>query len=130
MGVTALLLAVPLMPALATPVFWGLLPFLVGALVMLWWGLQRSNRDRAITEDLILTPTEIRLIRQTPHQQPQEWRANPYWVQVRLHAAGGPVPNYLTLKGDGREVEIGSFLTEDERKTLYDELSRALARVQ
>ena len=40
----------------------------------------------------------------------------------------GPVPHYITLRGKGREVEIGSFLSEEERIALYDDLLRALKR--
>jgi uncharacterized membrane protein len=39
-----------------------------------------------------------------------------------MHPKGGPVPNYVTLSGNGREVEIGAFLSEEERKALYDDL--------
>ena len=39
-----------------------------------------------------------------------------------LHETGGPVPNYVTLSGNGREVEIGAFLSEDERVELFSEL--------
>ena len=39
----------------------------------------------------------------------------------------GPLPNYVTLSGNGREVEIGAFLSEDERKSLFKELKSALA---
>jgi uncharacterized membrane protein len=45
---------------------------------------------------------------------------------VTLHPKGGPIPNYVTLSGNGREVEIGSFLSEPERLSLYDELSKLL----
>ena len=38
---------------------------------------------------------------------------------------GGPVPNYLTLKAKGREVELGAFLSEEERITFGNELSEA-----
>jgi uncharacterized membrane protein len=48
-------------------------------------------------------------------------------VQVQLYPTGGPVPQYLTLKGGGREVELGAFLSEDERRTLKDDLHRRLA---
>jgi uncharacterized membrane protein len=37
------------------------------------------------------------------------------------------VPDYVTLTGAGREVEIGAFLTEDERRALFSELSDLLA---
>jgi uncharacterized membrane protein len=36
------------------------------------------------------------------------------------------VPQYLTLRGAGREVELGAFLTEAERVSLESELRRAL----
>ena len=36
------------------------------------------------------------------------------------------MPHYVTLCGKGREVEIGAFLSEDERVSLYDELSDRL----
>lgn len=48
-------------------------------------------------------------------------------MQVRLTPAGGPVPDYLTLKGRDREVELGAFLTPEERKELAGELRAALA---
>ena len=36
------------------------------------------------------------------------------------------MPNYVTLTGGGREVEIGAFLTEEERIALYDDLKEKL----
>ena len=54
-------------------------------------------------------------MRHGPKGKRQDWEANPYWLRVTLHETDGPVPNYLTLKGDGREVELGAFLSEDER---------------
>jgi uncharacterized membrane protein len=43
-----------------------------------------------------------------------------------LHKKGGPVPEYITLAGGPREVELGAFLSEEERVTLAPELRRAL----
>lgn len=39
------------------------------------------------------------------------------------------MPHYVTLSGAGREVEIGAFLSEDERKELYAELSEKVRRI-
>jgi uncharacterized membrane protein len=47
-------------------------------------------------------------------------------VRVILHARGGPVPQYLTLQGGDREVELGAFLTPPERVGLKDTLERAI----
>jgi uncharacterized membrane protein len=125
-GATAALIAVPLVAALGSPVLWGLLPFMGLALAGMWWALMRSYQDRAIVEDLVLTPARMTLTRRGPRGRRQDWEANPHWVRVELHPTGGPVPNYVTLRGGPREVEIGAFLSEDERKALCEDLRRAL----
>ena len=64
--------------------------------------------------------------RHGPRGKRQDWQANPHWVRLMLHPTGGPVPHYLTLAGNGREVELGAFLSEDERLILKDDLQRRL----
>jgi len=126
-GGTSALIALPLLAVLGSPVLWGLLPFLVLAVAGVWWALQRSYRDAEIVEDLTLTPGLVTLTRQGPRKAHAEWQANPHWVRVEMHKVGGPVPQYLTLHGGPRPVEIGSFLSEDERVSLSAELRAALA---
>lgn len=125
-GATAGLLGLPLVAVLGTPVLWGLLPFVVGTVWALWSALKRSYRDGEVTEVLRLWPGRLRLDRRDRRGH-REWEANPHWVRVTLHPTGGPVPNYLTLKGAGREVEIGAFLSEDERIALRFDLTRVLS---
>lgn len=127
-GGTAALLSLPLLAVLGTVVLWGLLPFLVAVVGGLWWGLARSFRDGTLTEVLTIGPDRITLTRRAPDGTEQHWQANRYWVAVRLYPTGGPVPQYLTLKGEGREVELGAFLGEDERVALAEELRAALIR--
>ena len=96
----------------------------------MWAALSRSYRDAEIVEDLTLTREALSLTRHGPRGRRQDWQANPYWVSVQVHLTGGPVPNYLTLKGNGREVELGAFLSEAERLALRDELQTRLARLR
>ncbi len=128
-GIMATFLALPLLEVLGTPILWGLLPFALLAGTGLWLALRRSYADGQLIEVLLLTPESIRLTRHNPRAPRQEWEANPYWVSLHLNPTKGPVPQYLTLKGAGREVELGAFLTPQERMQLHDELSDALARV-
>ena len=125
-GLTAGLLSLPLIAVLGSPVLWGLLPFLAGTVWLLWYFLQRSYADGALCEKLRLSPDQIELLRSDPRKPEQSWQANPYWVRVELHPEGGKVDQYLTLTGAGRTVEIGAFLSPDERKTLYRDLSDRL----
>ncbi len=115
---TCLLLLLPLLAVIGSAVLWVLLPFLLAAVAGVWWALERSYRDGEIVEDLCLRADQITLTRHGPRGQRKDWQANPYWLRVTLHTTGGPVPNYLTLKADGREVELGAFLTEAERSAL------------
>lgn len=127
---TAALLLLPLLAVLGSPVLWGLLPFLVIAVGGVWFALQRSYRDGEVLEVLRLFPARIDLSRQDRSGKRQDWQANPYWVSLHLHPEGGPVPDYLTLKGNGREVELGAFLAQEERVALHGELRQMLAQLR
>lgn len=124
-GLTAALICVPLLSILGTMVFWALLPFILAAIAGIWFALKRSWRAMDIYEDLILWDDRVRLERHDPKGL-RDWEANPYWVRPVLHRKGGPVPNYLTLQGGEREVELGAFLTPPERVELRDTLEREL----
>lgn len=123
---TFTLITVPLYPLLGTAVLWGLLPFLLMAVAGMWWALEHSYRSARLTEVLTIAPEEVHLVRTNPRGDVQEWACNRYWAQVNMHDTGGPVAHYITLKGSGREVEIGAFLSEEERMALYGELADAL----
>ncbi|MAC73109.1 MAG: DUF2244 domain-containing protein [Paracoccaceae bacterium] len=119
---TFALITLPLYGLMGTVVFWALLPFLMVTLGVIWVALRRSYFNRQILEQLTLDSEEIELVRQNPSGATQSWSCNGYWAKVQMHPKGGPVPNYVTLSGNGREVEIGAFLSEEERKALYDDL--------
>ncbi len=125
-GTTAVLLGVPLIGLFGTPVLWALLPFLLAALAAIWFAIMRNIRDGAITEELCISAARVTLERRGPRGAFAAWEGNPHWLQVTLHPTGGPVPDYLTLRAGGREVELGAFLTEAERVALRDDVQRHL----
>lgn len=130
-GLTAGALALPLLAVLGSPVMWGLLPFAVLTVAGIWWAIRRNAGDAALTEELTLWRDRIELVRtEARGGRRRDWTADPYWVRVELHETGGPVEKYLTLKGGGREVELGAFLSPEERSALRGELLEALAQVR
>lgn len=129
MGSTLALISVPLISVLGTVVLWGLLPFFVLVIGLLWFAIERNDKDLSITETLSMTQSKVALVRQNPRRPAQTWDCQTYWARLNLHPAAGPVPNYLTLSGNGREVELGAFLTEEERLALYDELRSTIDRL-
>ena len=126
LGSTFVLISFPLFNVLGTTVFWGLLPFLLAAFMGVWFALRRSLNDRQILEQLTLSKEEIALIRQNPTGEHKRWVCSPYWAKLNIYETEGPVANYITLTGNGKEVELGSFLSEDERKALYGKLEKML----
>ena len=129
LGATFALIALPLFNVLGTKVFWGLFPFLFLTLLGIWFALRKSLKDRQILEQLTLYKDELVLIRQDPNGEQKEWVCSPYWSKLRMYDKEGPVANYITLSGNGREVELGSFLGEDERKELFHELNQLLKKL-
>lgn len=119
---TAAGLGVSLLPVIGSPVGWGLLPFLVGTLLALDAAIRRSYRDAAgLREEVRLWDTLITVERTEPRGQRHAWAANPHWVTAILHE-NARIEKYLTLRGAGREIELGTFLSPDERVALHGEL--------
>lgn len=125
---TFTMIMIPTMTLLGTSLLWGMLPFVMMAVAGIYIALQSNHKSRQIEETLTIDPEIACLTHTTPKGEVKEWRCNRYWTQVLKYESDGPVPHYVTLRGEGREVEIGSFLSEEERVDLYDDLQRTLRR--
>lgn len=129
-GITSAMFLFPLLAVLGSAILWGLLPFFLAAIGGVWWALNRSYQDGTLTEELTITPQTVRLVRKNPRRPQQSWEANPHWVKINKYPGTVPIEEYLTLTGSGREVELGAYLTPEERRSLFGELYQALARVK
>lgn len=129
LGLVAVGLAIPIIPFLGTRIGLGLIPFPLAALVALWAALRRNYADGRLTERIRIWPDLVAVERREPGGGLRGWRANPHWVRVGLRS-DGPVEQYLTLKGGGREIELGAFLSPEERESLHAELLRAFAEAR
>ncbi|MCP5088770.1 MAG: DUF2244 domain-containing protein [Rhodobacteraceae bacterium] len=125
---TAVMFTVPLVPLLGSKALWGLLPHLLLVLGLLWYLLRRNDRDGTLFEELKIWTDLITVHRHNPRKDDQFWQANPYWVRVQIKD-NPHVENYLTLKGGEREIELGAFLTPEERLELCSRIEDALKRV-
>ena len=126
---TAFLMLIPILAFLGSKVLWLVLISLGLALAMVWLALMKSWKAGSVVEIVEIWSDNVRLTRIEPNGKFKTFETNPYWVRVQCHKDNGPVPNYVTLSNKDREVEVGSFLSEEERVTLYDELSRVLPAV-
>lgn len=126
--ITCASLTLPLVSVLGTVVLWWMLPFLIAVVWALWAALRRSYKDGEISEELSRVGDELTLTHCPAREETLTWTCNAYWVRAELHRVGGPVPNYVTLSGNGRQVELGRFLSEGERECLFYEMQDYLAK--
>ena len=124
-GLTAGFMALPVVAMLGTAVLWGLLPFVLLVIGGVWYAIQRSYAQGDMAEELAFDRKTARVVRRDPDGRTREWTTNSYWLRATLRR--GPVESYLTLTDGQREIELGAFLTPEERRHLHDDIQRRLA---
>lgn len=126
MGLSAAAMALPILALSGTPAAPALAPYAGAALLALWGFMRLSYHSGRLTEELRLWPDAIAVERREPRGRVLRWAANPYWVDVTLSDTRD-VSRYLTLRGAGRRIELGAFLTPEEREALAEELRTRIA---
>ncbi len=105
---------------------WLVLPFAGLEIIALTIGLYicclRNRRQEVITID------ERALTVEKGAQQPQEvWKFDRAWVNLELqNAKFQGHPSKLLIRSKGKQIEIGEYLTNKERKSLAISLGKAL----
>lgn len=126
LGITAAAMSLPIVALSATPAALALAPYALVAFLGLWGLMKLNYRAGRLTEELRLWPDAIAVERREPWGRVRRWSANPYWVDVDLNDTRD-CESYLTLRGAGRRIELGAFLTPEERVELAGELRARLA---
>jgi uncharacterized membrane protein len=93
----------------------------------IYWAFRINYRRAKASEEISVTPTELRVRRISHRGQVAEWLLNPLWVQVDqvAHEEFGIERLYLVSRG--RRVSIGSFLSPDEKASFSSALKAGLA---
>ena len=89
---------------------WPVLGFFGLDVLAIYWAFRINFRDARATEEIRVTPSELRVRRVSHRGHVVEWVLNPLWVQLdqKTHAEFGIERLYLVSKG--RRVSVGSFL--------------------
>ena len=119
-------MSLPIIALAGTPVALPLGGAAAFALFLLWLFFRLNYRSGRVTEELRLWPDVIAVERREPKGEVRRWAANPYWVDIDLSDTKA-IEQYLTLRGAGRRIELGAFLTPEERQELADELRTRIA---
>jgi uncharacterized membrane protein len=108
---------------------WPIFPFAGLEMLLLGWALRVTLRRRHYSQTI--TVTEERVAVETRRRDQRERVVFPrHWAQVRLRRADTHLhPSRLTIESHGRSYEVGSFLTEEERRALAARLVRSVGRI-
>lgn len=108
--------------------FWPVLPFAGLELLVLGWALRDSLERRFCREKVTLTEDAVSI---ESHRRGQSAHVvfPRHWAQVKLRRPAARLhPSRLVIESHGRQCELGSFLTEEERRGLALRLQRLIGR--
>ena len=107
--------------------FWPILPFAGAEIALLsfalWW-----TSDRARETEVVHIDGDKVAVEKGRRQPEKRWTFHRRWTRVDLVASRAKHhPSRLLLGSHGKNVAVGAFLTEPERKRLAQDIQRALA---
>ena len=105
---------------------WPVLGFFGLDVLVIYWAFRINFRSADATEDIVVTPSELRVRRISHRGRLIEWSFNPLWVQ--LEQTGDPEFGIerIYLVSRGRRVSVGQFLGPDEKASFAKALLAAL----
>lgn len=124
-GLVAFGFSLPMAALIGKVAIWGLFPFVMVTLLALYYFVMRNYADAELHEHIRIWPDLIAVQRHNPRKPDQYWHANPYWISIKM-VDTKTLENYITLSGGPREIELGSFLSPDERITLFRDIDDGL----
>ena len=105
---------------------WPVLGFFGLDLLAIYWAFRVNFRRAKASEEIRVTPSELRVRRVSHRGHVVEFVLNPLWVQLdrKIHAEFGIEKLYLVSRG--RRMAIASFLGPDEKASFAKALADAL----
>jgi uncharacterized membrane protein len=106
---------------------WPVFGFFGLDVLAIYWAFRINFRHARASEEICVTPSELRVRRISHRGHVAEWVLNPLWVQVDqiAHEEFGIERLYLVSRG--RRVSIGRFLGPDEKASFSNALKVGLA---
>jgi len=109
--------------------FWPILPFAGLEMLLLGWALRTSMERRHHRQTITVTDDDVSVESRDRARCVQVVFPR-HWAQVKLRRPASRLhPSRLTIESHGRQCELGTFLTEEERRGLAARLQRLIGRV-
>ena len=118
----------PILPFIGSPIGITLTIFSGLTFYLFLTLLQKNFQQGSTFEEVLISKNKIKVVHQEKNKEQMTWECNPYWTKVHLDINNPKLKNYLTLAGKGKHIELGAFLSPEERLELRDTIQNALAK--
>jgi uncharacterized membrane protein len=109
---------------------WPVVGFLGLDVLLVYWAFRANYRAAAAFEQVVVTPSELRLRRVSHRGQVAEWTLNPVWTRLDRETNDEFGLLKLFLVSRGRRLAVAGFLSPKERESFAAALSAALGEAR
>jgi uncharacterized membrane protein len=109
---------------------WPVFGFLGLDVLLIYWAFRLNYRAARVYEEVIVTPSELKVRKVTARGRIAEWTFNPLWVSLdrQEHAEYGIERLFLVSRG--RRLPVAGFLGPDEKADFASALAAALGEAK
>ena len=108
---------------------WPVLPFWALEMTALGAALYASMQRRNYSQTVLITDSVVSLVTRSRQGEAKQEFAR-HWAKVKLRSPPRRLgSSRLTIESHGRAYEVGSFLTEEDRRVLAERLGRLVGGV-
>ncbi len=120
----------PIIPFLGSQIGITLTLFSGATLYLFLFFLGKSFQSGQMFEEIKISSDKVEIIHKERNKEKLIWEGNPFWTKVKMQDKENKIENYLTIVEKGRHIELGAFLSPDERLNLKNEIQNALAKAK
>lgn len=109
---------------------WPVLAFMALDVLIIWGAFALNYRSGRQFEEIAVWPHDLLVRQVSPAGRVREHRFNPFWTRFAVDRHDEIGITRMFLRGEGRELDIGSFLNPADRESFAAAFSQALAGVR
>lgn len=109
---------------------WPVLAFMGLDVFIVWLAFTINYRAARASEEIAVWPHDVIVRQISPAGRIVEHRFNPFWTRFTVNRHEEIGITRMHLHGQGRDIELGSFLNPLDRESFAAEFGQALATVK
>ncbi|HEX2653916.1 MAG TPA: DUF2244 domain-containing protein [Xanthobacteraceae bacterium] len=109
---------------------WPIMGFFGLDVLLVYWAFRANYRSGRAYEQVLVTPSELKIRKVSHRGEIAEWTLNPVWARIDREASEEYGIERLFLVSRGRRVSIAGFLSADEKASFATALGTALGEAR